>query len=137
MPRKKFEQVGGFREELLAGEDIDLWLRATYGGVSAHIRAPLFYNVPTPGSLTGTLKDRVFTSNLLVIDAFCEQHPEFLRMERASVRRARAKVYELWGSQALFDGRRALAQSMLTRSVREWANLGAIYLLLKAMTGWR
>ena len=135
MSRETFERVRGFREDLAAAEDIDLWLRATFGAVAARIRAPLFYVVVSPGGLTHTLKDKAFRNNLQVIEEFCANNPEFSRKERATVRRARAKVYENWGSDELVRGNASSARSLLARSVRDRPSLRAVILLSKALIG--
>jgi hypothetical protein len=133
MPREVFSRLGGFREELDSAEDIDLWLRATYGSVAARIRAPLFFVVPSPTSLTATQKDKAFKNNLRVIDEFCRAHPEFLQSAASAVRYARAKVYENWGSAELMRGNPALARTLLTRSMSYRANLRVLMLLSKAI----
>jgi hypothetical protein len=133
MAREVFVRLGGFREELESAEDIDLWLRATYGKVAARIRAPLFFFVTSATSLTATQKDKAFRNNLRVIDDFCQAHPEFQRQESAAVRHARAKVYENWGSAELLRGNPALARTLLTQSMRNRANLRVLMLLSKAL----
>lgn len=133
MPQDVFTRLGGFREDLDSAEDIDLWLRATYGSVAARIRAPLFFVVTSPTSLTATQKDKAFKNNLRVIDDFCHAHPEFPRIEAAAVRQARAKVYENWGSAELLRGNAALARTLLTRSMSYRANLRVFMLLSKAI----
>jgi glycosyltransferase involved in cell wall biosynthesis len=133
MPREVFEGLGGFREDLESAEDVDLWLRATYGKVAARIRAALFFVVTSDTSLTALQKDKAFKNNLRVIDDFCRGHPDFERRESAAVRHARAKVYENWGSAELLRGNTVLARSLLTRSMRNRANLRVLMLLSKAL----
>ena len=133
MPRDVFTRLGGFREDLDSAEDIDLWLRATYGNVAARIPASLFFMVTSPTSLTALQKDKAFKNNLRVIDDFCRANPEFARREPAAVRHARAKVYENWGSAELLRGNPALARTLLTRSMCNRANLRVLMLLSKAL----
>ena len=133
MPRATFLGLGGFREDLQSAEDVDLWLRASYGKVTARIPAQLFYIVGSPTSLTQTAKEKVFQSNLQVIEDFCRSHPDFLRDEAATVKRARAKVYENWGSGELIRGDLAQARTLLMRSLRDRISLRAVMLLSKTV----
>lgn len=133
MPKADFTRLGGFREDLHCAEDVDLWLRAAYRSVTARIRAPLFYIVGSPNSLTATAKEEVFKSNLQVIEDFCQANPEFPRHEGAAVRRARAKVYENWGSGELIKGELALARSLLLNSLRNRLSFRAAMLLSKVV----
>jgi hypothetical protein len=133
MPTEVFQRLGGFREDLQSAEDVDLWLRAAYGKVTARIPAPLFYIVGSPTSLTQTAKEKVFQSNLQVIEDFCSAHPEFLRTQGAIVKRARAKVYENWGSGALLHGDLTEARTLLLRSLRDRISMRAVMLLSKVV----
>lgn len=133
MRRDIFLRLGGFREDLHSAEDLDLWLRTAYGNVVAHIRAPLFFVVGSESGLTATQKEKTFKNNLRVIEEFCASHPDFLRNETVAVRRARAKVYENWGSDELVRGNATQACALLARSLLNRANLRALMLLSKAM----
>jgi glycosyltransferase involved in cell wall biosynthesis len=133
MSKAAFTRLGGFREDLHSAEDVDLWLRAAYGSVTARIRAALFYIVGSPNSLTATAKEEVFKSNLRVIEDFCQANPEFPRQAGAVVRRARAKVYENWGSGELIKGELALARSLLLNSLRNRLSFRAAMLLSKVV----
>jgi glycosyltransferase involved in cell wall biosynthesis len=135
MPREVFVRLGGFREDLRSAEDVDLWLRATYGAVAARIRVPLFYVVVSASGLTATHKDLAFKNNLRVIEEFCATHPDFVRAEPVAVRRARAKVYENWGSDELVRGNVGNARRLLASSVRHHVSLRAVILLSKAIIG--
>jgi glycosyltransferase involved in cell wall biosynthesis len=133
MPKETFLKLGGFREDLQSAEDVDLWLRASYKHVTACIPAKLFYVVTSPTSLTQTAKEKVFLSNLQVIEDFCRNHPDFLQEEAATVKRARAKVYENWGSGELVRGQLSQARALLLRSLRDRVSLRAVMLLSKAV----
>lgn len=133
MPKAVFDRLGGFREDLHSAEDVDLWLRAAYGNVTARIRATLFFIVTSPNSLTATAKAEVFKSNLRIIEDFCGANPEFLRREGATVRHARAKVYENWGSGKLIEGDLPLARNLLLQSLRNRMSFRAALLLSKVL----
>ena len=62
-------------------------------------------------------------------------NPAFSSKEGSTVRRARAKVYENWGSDELVRGNVASARSLLARSMRDRASLRAFILLSKALLG--
>lgn len=133
MPKAVFNRLGGFREDLHSAEDVDLWLRAAYGNVTARIRATLFFIVTSPSSLTATAKEEVFKSNLRIIEDFCRANPEFLRREAATVRHARAKVYENWGSGELIKGDLPVARKLLLHSLRNRMSFRAALLLSKVL----
>lgn len=128
-----FWRLGGFREDLKSAEDVDLWLRAAYRQTVAHIPADLYFVVASSGSLTATQGEQVFENNLRVIEDFCRDHPEYLREHESCVRRARAKVYENWGSGELARGNLPRAQSLLLESLRQRIAFRALYLLLKTI----
>ncbi len=131
--RDVFERLNGFRENLTSAEDIDLWLRAAYGNLVAHVPAPLFFVVSQPQSLTATHMERTYRDNITVIDDFCRAHPEFAERERECVQRARAKVYENWGSGTFIKGDLASARSLLLLSLRNRVSVRALHLMVKVI----
>jgi cellulose synthase/poly-beta-1,6-N-acetylglucosamine synthase-like glycosyltransferase len=131
--KTEFERLGGFREDLHSAEDIDLWLRVAYGGATVLLRAPLFFVVSTPNSLTARRGDGTFEDNLRVIQDFCRANPAFGKKSAHAVNRAQARVYEEWGSAALADGRFAQAADLLWRSLGHRIGKRAVYLWTKAM----
>jgi glycosyltransferase involved in cell wall biosynthesis len=133
MPKAVFQDLGGFREHLRSAEDIDLWLRAAHRGTTALIPRPLFYRVMMPNSLTAQRKDSNFQDNLQVIEEFCADHPQFASVQASTVKRAKARVYEQWGSCALVDGDSQAAAKLLFRSLRNRLGSRAAYLWTKTV----
>lgn len=134
IPRTRFVELGGFREDLKSAEDVDLWLRcAAFDGTIARIPHPLFYVVVRRGSLTAKRGEGTYRDNLQVIDDFCAAHPDFARTQAQLVRRARAKIYEDWGSGALQRGDSRAAVRLLLSSLRCSIGGRASYLCAKAM----
>ena len=133
MTRARLLELGGFREDLHTAEDVDLWLRASYGRVVANIPQALFFVVSTPNSLTARYRNATFRDNLRVIDDFCASQPAFAAEEAGMVRRARARVLEEWGSSALYDVDWPQAERLLRQSLGSHFGLRAFYLWLKAM----
>lgn len=131
--RDAFEQAGGFREGLRTAEDVDLWLRLAWRHPIGRLPATLVTVVVTPGSTTARRQDGVFIDNLQVIDQFIADHPQFAQRHPRSVRRARAKVLEDWGSQALCGGEAALARRQLLASLRQRPAGRPALLLAKAL----
>lgn len=131
--RDAFEQAGGFREGLRTAEDVDLWLRLAWRHPIGRLPATLVTVVVTPGSTTARRQDGVFIDNLQVIDQFIADHPQFAQRHWASVRRARAKVLEDWGSQALSGGDASMARSQLLASLRQRPAVRPALLLAKAL----
>ena len=89
--------------------------------------------VTTPGSLTGLRRDGVYVDNLQVIHDFIAEHPSFLKRYWVQVRRARALIYEQWGSGALAGSRLAQAQRLLLQSCLQWPARRPLLLLGKAL----
>jgi glycosyltransferase involved in cell wall biosynthesis len=133
--RDLFARLGGFRTDLRAGEDVDLWLRAAYRGVVAHIPVPLFFVVPSNESLTSRSEDGTYRDNLIVIDDFCRQNPDFARGSPWSVRQARSTVLANWGGDAYTKRNFVFARNLLCRSFFLWPNVRAGLLLLKTGVG--
>lgn len=133
--RARLLELGGFREDLHTAEDVDLWLRASYGVRIAHVPQALFFVVSTPNSLTARFKDHTFRDNLRVIDEFCGARPEFVAANSDIVRRARARVLEEWGSSALNERDWPQAEQLLRQSLGNRLGLRACYLWLKAKKG--
>ncbi|ROQ42890.1 glycosyltransferase involved in cell wall biosynthesis [Marinobacter sp. 3-2] len=133
IPRRIFQSVGGFNENLTTAEDVDLWLRAAYGGTVARVPEVLFYVVRSRGSLSGRFVDRTYEDNIRVIQEFCELRPEFLQRHRDTVNVANARVYCDWGSEALSRRDRVLAREKLALSIKAKPTLRSLYLFSKAL----
>jgi hypothetical protein len=118
MTKATFDASRGFREDLHSAEDIDLWLRASYQNSTALVPGELFFVVTTANSLAARHGCEAWRNNLRVIDQFCAEHPDFAEAHPDIVRRARAKVYEEWGSDALSDGKYDEAILVLGQSLR-------------------
>lgn len=134
MKKSFFTELGGFRQDLRSAEDIDLWLRAAYLGPTAQIPCPLFYVVATSGGLTSLHGDGTYRDNLRVIEDFCFAHPQFAALSPSIVKRAKARVYEEWGSSALAQGDFRAAAGLLHRSLKNRLGIRASYLWTKAVT---
>ena len=133
MPRKLFEQLGGFRSDLHSAEDVDLWLRAAFGRRTACVELPLFFIVSSPGSVTARRMDGTYRDNLRVIDDFCASHPDFATSASHVVARARARVLEDLGSALLVKRQMKEARECLVHSLSNRFSWRAAYLLAKTL----
>jgi glycosyltransferase involved in cell wall biosynthesis len=133
MPKDNFDACGGFNENLTTAEDVDLWLRAAYGGVVVKCCQVLFYVVGSGNSLSAKFIDRTYADNVDVIDGFCRSYPDFPDSYPAAVAEARAKVYCDWGSAALSRGDFSLAREKLLLSLRAKLGFRSSYLLTKSL----
>ena len=131
--REAFLAVGGFRNHLTTAEDVDLWLRLGWRGAVGCIDSTLVTVVSTAGSATARRREGVFRDNLQVIADFIADHPEFASSRSDCVQRARARVYEDWGSGALSANDRPTARRHLWASLRARFTLRPALLLLKAV----
>jgi glycosyltransferase involved in cell wall biosynthesis len=129
MPRAVFERCGGFDENLATGEDVDLWLRAAWGHQIGVIEAVLVAVYRTPHSLSthGT-----HGGNILAVERFCREHPEFALRERGLVNQVLAEIQTCLGSEALVYGDLELARRALRQALRHRVTPRALYLLGKA-----
>lgn len=133
MPKHNFDACGGFNEHLTTAEDVDMWLRAAYGGVVVKCCQVLFYVVGSGDSLSTKFIDRTYSDNVDVIDQFCRSHPGFQKSYPAAVAAARARVYCDWGSAALSRGDFSLAREKLLLSLKAKLGLRSSYLLSKSL----
>jgi len=133
MRREHFVRCGGFDESLSTAEDVDLWIRASYGHQVARINEKLCVVVLQENSLSSRIKDSVYTNQLRVIDTFCKTHPEFAEASSRTVQRARALVYEQWGSGALCLKEHATARTALAQALRLSPSWRATYLMAKSI----
>lgn len=133
MPRRLFEEVGGFDESLNTAEDIDLWLRVAYGRSVARIDYPLFYAVSRPLSLTSRQSDNTFRDNLIVVEHFISNHKSFQENSEVPIRIVKSLILQRWGSSLLSRREVSLAYKKLKTSLYYRINIRTIYLLIKAI----
>jgi glycosyltransferase involved in cell wall biosynthesis len=132
MTKALFDELKGFRTDLESAEDVDLWLRAAYGQNIAYIPYPLFFIVRSPGSVTARRMDGTYADNLRVIDDFCRENPGYAASSSRTVARARAKVWENWGSGLLGKQQLQAARRCLRKSLANRITPRAAYLWMKA-----
>lgn len=117
VPRRVFDEVGLFDEELRAAEDWDMWLRIAAGHRIANVPEVL---VSILQHRTGTFRDpeKMESNQRKVYRAAIARWPEAL--DRGTRRRMRAMIHADTGSEYLGgrDLQRALGQYLA--SVREW-----------------
>jgi glycosyltransferase involved in cell wall biosynthesis len=131
--KSAFVAAGQFRSNYRCAEDVDLWLRLGWLGPVARLPDTLVTVVTTPGSLTGLRRDGVYVDNLQVIEDFIGEHPDFLQRYWVQARRARALIYEQWGSGALAARRLGQARRLLLQSCLQWPTRRPMLLLCKAL----
>lgn len=119
MRRSVFESCGGFDVSLETAEDVDLWLRASYGRTVAHIKEPLVCVTTSPTSLTARSGGRTDPDNLQVIESFVARYPEFGDRYPRVVRQARATVLTRMASTALSADDRTEARRLLRASLAQ------------------
>lgn len=117
MRRDVFEACGGFDPTFETGEDVDLWLRASYGRVVAYLHERLVFIANSPTSLTARTAGRANRDNLRVIDAFETRYPEFAARHPFIVREAKASILRRMASEAFAVGRSTQARLALRESL--------------------
>lgn len=132
MRRDLFLRLGGFRTDITAAEDIDLWLRAAYLGGVIYIPTPLFTVTLSNTSLTARYKDGTYRDNLRIIDDFCRIQRDFARSHIKVVRRVKARILANWGAEAYIRGEFESARRILLQSVRSSPTIRGTWMLAKA-----
>lgn len=133
IPKQRFEDCKGFDESLVTAEDIDLWLRASYGRSIGKVVGDLVLILRREAGLSATHTSSIFADNLQVIENFCNRNPDFATNNQSLVRRTKARVYEAWASSALCRGENPLARSLLLKSLPLSPSLRSAYLLAKTL----
>lgn len=128
-----FRSLGGFRTDIRAAEDVDLWLRAAFHGGVVFIPAPLFTVVTSSNSLTARLQDGTYRDNLRVIDDFCLSWPEFSSNHARLVRRTKSAILRNWGADAYIRGELDLARGVLFKSVVTDPTMSNLWMLAKTL----
>lgn len=131
--RSLFLELGGFRTDITAAEDVDLWLRAAYVGGVVYIPSPLFTVRRSSNSLTARHKDGTYRDNLKVIDDFCSTHRTFADKNARVVRQLRAAILANWGADAYIRGELRTARIALLKSVRSSVTRRGIWMLAKTI----
>lgn len=133
MPKDLFESKGGFNENLVTAEDVDLWLRAAYGGFVLKVPEVLFCIVLTESGLSAKFLDRTYYDNVQVINQFCKRYPDFMQAHQRVVSDSYARVYCDWGSAALSRREFSLAKEKLILSIKSKPTFRSLYLLSKTL----
>lgn len=131
MRRALFLELGGFRTDVTAAEDIDLWLRAAHRGGVIFIPSPLFSVTQSNTSLTARHKDGTYRDNLKIVDEFCANHRAFSDNSAGVVRRVRADILANWGADAYIRGELSTARRVLLKSVQAYATKRGVWMLAK------
>lgn len=132
MRRDVFEACGGFDPSFETGEDVDLWLRASYGRIVAYLSQRLVFIATSPTSLTARTAGRANRDNLRVIDAFEARFPEFAARHPFIVREAKASILRRTASEAFAVGRSTQARLALRESLAfNPLSPSAIYLFMR------
>lgn len=131
MWRELFLELGGFRTDITAAEDIDLWLRAAYRGGVVFIPSLLFTVTLSNTSLTARHQDGTHRDNLKVIDDFCAAHRGFADKNARVVRRLRAEILANWGADAYIRGELTTARRILMKSVLSTVTTRGVWMFAK------
>jgi glycosyltransferase involved in cell wall biosynthesis len=127
-----FRQHAGFNETLRTAEDVDLWLRSSYGTRVAVVKAVLVQVHRKHSGLTATSSETIYANHLKVLETFCQNHPEYSQANRRTVRRAEAHVLRTWASSALVRRDGPQARQLLWQALRLNFSLEFVYLLFKS-----
>ncbi len=131
MRKSVFTEVGGLDTSFKTGEDIDLWLRTSYGGSVAVVQERLTIVIGMDGSLTDRESTNTFSDNLRVIDKFCQLHAVFAEKNSELVKEMQSFIYTQWGSAILSMGKRREARTYLLKALKRKVTLRSLFLYIK------
>ncbi len=131
MRKSVFLEVGGLDTSFKTGEDIDLWLRTSYGGSVAIVQAKLTVVIGMDGSLTDRESTNTFSDNLRVIEKFCQMHAVFAKNNIGLVKEMQSFIYTQWGSAILSNGDRHEARKYLLKAIKHKVMLRSLFLFIK------
>lgn len=133
LKKQVFDECGGFNTLFQTGEDVDLWLRASYGRCVARLDEKLVGITSSPTSLTASTNGRANHDNLRVIEAFLVKHPDFRKRHPIVVRKARAMVMVRIGSQTLTSNVKEARRVFWVSFLHYPFSLDPVYLLFKSL----
>jgi glycosyltransferase involved in cell wall biosynthesis len=130
-----FRTCNGFDHSLRFGEDVDLWLRASFNRVTARIPFAFTGVAMSETSLTWRGGESADMGNLAVLDKFVREHADYALLHRSDILRAQAEVQTRIGSSRLARGDRKGARSALREAWRnDRGNIRALYLWGRSFT---
>ncbi|MCB2141177.1 glycosyltransferase family 2 protein [bacterium] len=132
MKRKDYLAHNGMSENLVTGEDIDLWIRISYKNKIVNISEPLTLVFNVPYSLSKIREKARFEDNLQVINSFCDNHPDFLNSNERLIKESKSYVYIMWGSELLVEGKHDEAFKVLWLALKLRLSVHGVFLILKS-----
>lgn len=125
VPRHCLDTVGIFDETLRIGEDYDLFLRLLARWPAGCVEEPLLNRTIRADSLSREDYDHDARMDLMILERFAEEHPDFAREHRAAINARLASYHYEFGYRLLDDGHLKRARKMLARSLRYRPSLEA------------
>ena len=117
VPRHCLDTVGVFDESLRVGEDYDLFLRLAARWPAGGVEQPLLNRTIRADSLSREDYDHDARIDLMILERFVEEHPDFADRHRRAIRARLAKYHYDFGYRLLDDGHIRRARRMLARSL--------------------
>jgi glycosyltransferase involved in cell wall biosynthesis len=126
-------ELGGFDQNLKSAEDVDLWIRAASKAKGLFIDKKLVVVLRQRMSLSQIQSDQTFVNHLAVLEKCRAEQIEHSLVHSQCIDRAKADVYEHWGSHLLARGRYLEAMPALKEALRRHISPRSIYLIVKAV----
>ena len=133
VPRHCLDEVGDFDETLRIGEDLDLFLRLLARWNAGCVDTPVLNRTIRADSLSREDYDHDARCDLMILERFAEEHPQFAREHRAAINARLASYHFDFGYRLLDDGHLRRGRGMLTRSLRYRPSIGAAKALIRSV----
>ncbi len=118
VPRHCLDEIGVFDESLRIGEDYDLFLRLVARWPAGCVEEPLLNRTIRADSLSREDYDHDARMDLMILERFVDEHPEFASRHRAAINARLATYHYEFGYRLLDNGHLKRARRMLARSLR-------------------
>ena len=129
IPKKVFDQIGGFNTSLVTAEDQDIFLRCCYEKLVLYIPQKLVYCSVFSGSLCDNLCS--YEDNIKVIDMFVAREPDFLVKNGQLVNQRKSIIYREYADDLCYQGELARARSAAIMSIKYDFTFSAVILYFK------
>lgn len=131
IPRHCLDTVGWFDESLRVGEDHDLFIRLLTRYHADAVEEPLLNRTVREDSLSRQDFDQDARTDMMLLDRFIEEHPEFYRRHARRIDASHAIYLYHYGYRLLQTGNRARARSVFLQSMRRSPSVRAAKAIMR------
>ena len=131
VPMKTIEKFGVFDTNLPTAEDVDFFLRCSYGEIVLYIPQVLVFMLDDDDSLGNSM--RSYTDNINVVNDFINKHPDFYSNNKKLVSDVISNIYIDFSNELCFKSACLPAINTAFKSMQYQFNYKAIKLIFKSL----